>query len=71
MNELRKLLLEQAKEQFKMRMEKGMGEAPKPHALKKLAVILHVSTPLLTKRSGKHERKSNPAAHSNRSRSQR
>lgn len=33
-NELRKLLLEQAKEQFKMRMEKGMGEAPKPTVVK-------------------------------------
>jgi large subunit ribosomal protein L29 len=33
-NELRKLLLEQSKEQFKRRMEKGMGEAPKPAAIK-------------------------------------
>lgn len=28
-NELRKLLLEQTKEQFKQRMAKGMAEAPK------------------------------------------
>jgi len=28
-NELRTLLLEQSKQQFKLRMEKGMGEAPK------------------------------------------
>jgi large subunit ribosomal protein L29 len=33
-NELRKLLLEQSKEQFKMRLEKGMGEAPKPGKIK-------------------------------------
>ncbi len=28
-NELRKLLLEQSKTQFKMRIEKGLAEAPK------------------------------------------
>ncbi|MBS0349683.1 MAG: 50S ribosomal protein L29 [Proteobacteria bacterium] len=33
-NELRKLLLEQSKEQFKMRLEKGMGEAPKPDQIR-------------------------------------
>lgn len=32
--ELRELLVSKAKEQFKMRMEKGMGEAPKPQAIK-------------------------------------
>lgn len=32
--ELRKLLVDQAKEQFKLRLEKGMGEAPKPTAIK-------------------------------------
>ena len=36
-DELRKLLaLKQAKKQFKLRMESGMGEAPKPGAIKTL-----------------------------------
>lgn len=34
--DLRKLLHEEAKQQFKLRMESGMGEAPKPGAIKKL-----------------------------------
>lgn len=35
-NELRQLLLDQQKEQFKLRMEKGMGEAPKSHEIQGL-----------------------------------
>jgi len=35
-NQLRQLLLDESKKQFKMRMEKGMGEAPKPGAIKLL-----------------------------------
>lgn len=35
-NELRQLLLDQQKEQFKFRMAKGMGEAPKSHLVKNL-----------------------------------
>lgn len=35
-NDLRKLLLEQTKKQFKIRLEKGMGEAPNPGAAKSL-----------------------------------
>ncbi len=35
-NELRQLLIDQQKEQFKLRMEKGMGEAPKSNVVKNL-----------------------------------
>lgn len=34
MNELRKLLLEQSKEHFKMQLQRNLGEASKPHQLK-------------------------------------
>ena len=36
-DDLRKLLLEQSTKQFKMRLEKGMGEAPKPNVQKSLS----------------------------------
>ncbi len=35
-NELRQLLIDQKKEQFMLRMEKGMGEAPKANRVKDL-----------------------------------
>jgi large subunit ribosomal protein L29 len=35
-DDLRKLLLEQSTKQFKMRLEKGMGDAPKPSETKYL-----------------------------------
>lgn len=37
---LRKLLLEQSTKQFKLRLEKGMGEAPKPDVLKSLRRLI-------------------------------
>lgn len=45
-NELRQLLLEQANDQFKLRLEKGMGEPPKPNSFstvrKNIARILTI-----------------------------
>jgi len=35
-NELNKELLELRKEQFNLRMQKGMGESPKPHLHKRV-----------------------------------
>lgn len=35
-DELHKLLLEQSTKQFKMRLAKGMGDAPKPSVMKSL-----------------------------------
>ncbi len=35
-NELRQLLVEQANEQFKLRLEKGMGETPKRNSFQNI-----------------------------------
>jgi large subunit ribosomal protein L29 len=35
-NELQQLLIEQANEQLKLRLEKGMGEAPKPQSFRNI-----------------------------------
>ncbi len=39
-NELQKMVAEQAKQKFLMRMQKGMGESPKPHAIRQVRITI-------------------------------
>lgn len=45
-NELQKMVAEEARKKFLMRMQKGMGESPKPHSIrearKNVALLLTI-----------------------------